>query len=78
MGAAGLGCELNLKRRMNLNLNWASWSDFVAMGGYGLYVWGSFGVTALVLLIEVGSLAARRKAVQRMAAHSDQTSLENS
>ena len=78
MGAAGLGCELNLNRRMNLNLNWASWSDFVAMGGYGLYVWGSFGVTALVMLIEVGSLSARRKAVQREAAHSDQTSLENS
>ena len=78
MGAAGLGCELRLNRRMILNLNWASWSDFVAMGGYGLYVWGSFGVTALVMLIEVGSLSARRKAVQRMAAHGDQTSLENS
>ena len=78
MGAAGLGCDLNLNRRMNLNLNWASWSDFLAMGGYGLYVWGSFGVTALVMLIEVGSLSARRKAVQREAAHGDQTSLENS
>ena len=78
MGAAGLGCNLNLNRRMNLNLNWASWSDFVVMGGYGLYVWGSFGVTALVMLIEVGSLSARRKAVQREAAHGDQTSLENS
>ena len=78
MGAAGLGCELRLNRRMILNLNWASWSDFVAMGGYGLYVWGSFGVTALVMLIEVGSLSARRKAVQREAAHGDQTSLENS
>ena len=76
MGAAGLGCNLN--RHMNLNLNWASWSDFLAMGGYGLYVWGSFGVTALVLLIEVGSLSFRRKAARRMAAHSDQTSLENS
>ena len=78
MGAAGLGCELRLNRRMILNLNWASWSDFVAMGGYGLYVWGSFGVTALVMLIEVGSLSFRRKAARRMAAHSDQTSLENS
>ena len=28
---------------------WSSWSDFLAMGGYGLYVWGSFGVTALVM-----------------------------
>ncbi len=63
---------------MNLNLNWSSWSDFAAMGGYGLYVWGSFGVTALLMLIEVAALAARRKAVERMASHDGQTSLENS
>lgn len=30
--------------------NFASFSDFLAMGGYGLYVWMSFGLTALVLL----------------------------
>jgi heme exporter protein D len=24
---------------------WGSASEFFAMGGYGLYVWGSFGVT---------------------------------
>jgi len=34
-------------------MEWASWSEFWDMGGYGLYVWGSYGVTALVLLIEV-------------------------
>ena len=28
-------------------MNWSSWEAFWAMGGYGLYVWGSFGVTAL-------------------------------
>lgn len=32
---------------------WNSASEFWAMGGYGLYVWGSFGVTALVMGIEV-------------------------
>lgn len=42
---------------------WNSWSDFVAMGGYGLYVWGSFGVTALVLAAEIWSVAARRRAL---------------
>ena len=31
---------------------WKSFSDFLAMGGYGFYVWGSFGVTALIMLIE--------------------------
>ncbi|MEO7941748.1 MAG: heme exporter protein CcmD [Burkholderiaceae bacterium] len=46
-------------------MNWSSWSDFVAMGGYGLYVWGSFAMCALVLLIEVGLLSARRRAALR-------------
>ena len=32
---------------------WSSAADFWAMGGYGLYVWGSFGVTALCMAIEV-------------------------
>jgi heme exporter protein D len=34
-------------------MEWASWSEFWDMAGYGLYVWGSFGVTALCVLIEV-------------------------
>ena len=33
-------------------MNWGSAGEFFAMGGYGLYVWGSFGVTAAALLIE--------------------------
>jgi heme exporter protein D len=44
-------------------MNWSSWSDFVAMGGYGLYVWGSFFMCVLVLVMEVGLLAMRRRAV---------------
>jgi len=32
---------------------WNSWSEFWAMGGYGLYVWGSFGVTALCVALEI-------------------------
>jgi heme exporter protein D len=32
---------------------WNSWNDFLAMGGYGLYVWGSFGVTALCMALEI-------------------------
>jgi heme exporter protein D len=34
-------------------MEWASWADFWDMGGYGLYVWGSYGVTAACVLIEV-------------------------
>ncbi|GAB0110362.1 heme exporter protein CcmD [Pseudoalteromonas distincta] len=34
-----------------------SFSDFIAMGGYGFYVWLSFGTCALILLgILVNSL----------------------
>lgn len=36
-----------------------NWSQFFAMGGYGLYVWVSYGVAALVLIFNV--LAARRR-----------------
>ena len=31
---------------------WSSFSDFWSMGGYGLYVWGSFGVTAALMAAE--------------------------
>ena len=34
------------------------------MGGYGLYVWGSFGLTALLMLVEVVSLRARRRSLR--------------
>lgn len=40
---------------------WNSFSDFLAMGGYGLYVWGSFGVTAAVMTIEPILVARHRK-----------------
>ena len=31
---------------------WNSPAEFFAMGGYALYVWSSFGVCALVLILE--------------------------
>ncbi|MBI5255373.1 MAG: heme exporter protein CcmD [Burkholderiales bacterium] len=33
-------------------MNWNSLDEFLHMGGYGLYVWGSYGVTLLVMLAE--------------------------
>src|SRR5439155_15190602 len=36
--------------RRKTRMNWASWSDFFAMGGYALYVWGSY-LVALALMI---------------------------
>jgi heme exporter protein D len=42
-------------------MNWHSLADFLDMGGYALYVWGSFGMTAVVLGWEVVMLAQRRR-----------------
>jgi heme exporter protein D len=43
-------------------MNWASWSDFWTMGGYGLYVWGSYAVTFALIVLEVVMLRLRRRA----------------
>ena len=40
-------------------MSWNSASEFFAMGGYGFFVWGSFGVAAACMLIEP-LLAIRR------------------
>lgn len=40
---------------------WNSPAEFFAMGGYGLYVWGSFGVTAALMTLEPLLLRQRRK-----------------
>jgi len=42
---------------------WNSASDFFAMGGYALYVWGSFGVCAVALALEPLLVSRRRRAV---------------
>ena len=36
-------------------------SEFLAMGGYAWYVWGSYGVTFLALLLEVVFLKKRSR-----------------
>ena len=48
-------------------MNWGSLDAFLAMGGYGFYVWGSYGVTFLLLAIEaVWAMKARREVVQQL------------
>ena len=42
---------------------WSSAAEFFAMGGYGAYVWGSFGVAAALLAGEVVLLRSRRRAL---------------
>lgn len=45
-----------------MSLFWNSWSQFFAMGGYGVYVWGSVGVFALFMAVEMLMLRQRRRA----------------
>jgi heme exporter protein D len=46
-------------------MQWNSASEFFAMGGYAFYVWGSFGATALVMVVESMMIRARRNAIVR-------------
>ena len=34
-------------------MNWESLDAFLAMGGHAFYVWGSYGVTALCIAVEL-------------------------
>lgn len=47
-------------------MNWGSLENFLAMGGYGFFVWGSYGITALALGIEL--FALRRRKLRALAA----------
>lgn len=43
-----------------------SWSEFFAMGGYGVYVWSAYGFAALVLVVNVLIPLRRGAAVIRI------------
>jgi heme exporter protein D len=34
-------------------MSWGSLTEFLAMGGYGFYVWGSYVVAAMCIALEV-------------------------
>jgi heme exporter protein D len=48
-------------------------AEFFAMGGYGFYVWGAYGVVTLCIVVELLSLRARRRAAARLAALTSRT-----
>jgi heme exporter protein D len=50
---------------------WHSWSDFFAMGGYALYVWGSFVVVFGLMLCEVVVLELRGKSIRKQLANTN-------
>jgi heme exporter protein D len=44
-------------------MHWNSFSEFLAMGNHGVYVWGSVGVTALLMILEPILLIQGRKSL---------------
>ena len=44
-------------------MHWDSLFDFLAMGRHGVYVWGSFAVMALCMIVEPLLLARGQKAL---------------
>ncbi|MEW5863683.1 MAG: heme exporter protein CcmD [Pseudomonadota bacterium] len=48
-------------------MNWGSLAEFAAMGGYAPFVWGSYGVAALSIAVEIALLLRRIKKVRRAA-----------
>ncbi len=46
-------------------MQWNSLGEFLDMGGYAFHVWGSFGLTALVVLVETQLLRSQRQATLR-------------
>ena len=48
-------------------MNWGSWSNFIDMGGRGFYVWGSYLITLLCIVLELGLLSSyKRTLLQRL------------
>ena len=55
-------------------MNWGGISAFIAMGGYAGFVWGSYGVTAACIVLEIVLLVARhRVALRQLPGRAPQT-----
>lgn len=46
-------------------MNWGGASKFFEMGGYGLYVWGSYGVTLVAIVLELALVKNRYRAARQ-------------
>ena len=58
-------------------MNWGSAAEFFAMGGYAPYIWGSYAVVALCMLVESLSVRARRTRALRELERSTAAALED-
>jgi heme exporter protein D len=46
-------------------MTWGGVSAFLAMGGYGGFVWGSYAVAAICIVLEITLLVARHRRLRR-------------
>lgn len=44
-------------------MTWSGWPDFLAMGGYALYVWGSYAGALALVVTELALLLLRKRAI---------------
>ena len=51
-------------------MQWSSVSEFLAMGSYGLYVWGAYVMTAVVIAAEVVTLVRRGRTLREQESRS--------
>ena len=51
-------------------MQWGSVTEFLAMGSYGLYVWGAYVVTAVVIAAEVVTLVRRGRTLREQVSRS--------
>ena len=65
-----VACRDDTRILRDKSMNWKSFDEFWHMGGYGLYVWGSYAVTLGVMAIEA-MLSRQRLSKARQAAREE-------
>lgn len=51
---------------MMIELQFSGLSEFLTMGGYGLYVWSSYGLFLLFLIVNIGFLLLSKRKILAM------------
>ncbi len=68
VNAVLVGCGNWLKNSRALVVSFDSFSDFIAMGGHGLYVWLSYAIAVVVIVINiVGPVLQKKKVFSDLA-----------
>ncbi len=54
-------------------MGWNSWAEFFSMGGYGLYVWGSYLMSFVCIAGEIWLILNRRRTLQKYLGLKDES-----